>query len=100
MCIRDSPYVVRRENAVWVDGQLTGNGLAPIPFTELAKKAHEMGLVTGVSVHGFNRWSWAEADFVIDGVRERLPLDAMAVKYGDGAPGVKKACLLYTSRCV
>lgn len=75
-----NPYVVRRENAVWVDGQLTGNGLAPIPFTELAKKAHEMGLVTGVSVHGFNRWSWAEADFVIDGVRERLPLDAMAVE--------------------
>ncbi|MBE0981638.1 molybdopterin-dependent oxidoreductase, partial [Escherichia coli] len=54
---------------------------------------HEMGLVTGVSVHGFNRWSWAEADFVIDGVRERLPLDAMAVKYGDGAPGVKKAMM-------
>ncbi|MDE9363693.1 HupE/UreJ family protein, partial [Pseudomonas aeruginosa] len=24
-----NPYVVRRENAVWVDGQLTGNGLAP-----------------------------------------------------------------------
>ncbi|MCB2627741.1 hypothetical protein KQ753_15425, partial [Listeria monocytogenes] len=66
-----NPYAVRRENAVWVDGQLTGNGLAPIPFAELAKKAHEMGLVTGVSVHGFNRWSWAEADFVIDGVRER-----------------------------
>ncbi|MEG9623761.1 aldehyde oxidase [Pseudomonas sp. HMSC08G10] len=86
-----NPLVVRRENAVWVNGELTGNGLAPIPFAELAKKAHEMGLVTGVSVHAFNRWSWAESDFVIDGVRERLPLDAMAVKYGDGAPNVKKA---------
>lgn len=49
-----------------------------------------MGLVTGASVHGFNRWSWAEADFVIDGVRERLPLDALAVKYGDGAVSAKK----------
>ncbi|MDD1977539.1 MULTISPECIES: xanthine dehydrogenase family protein molybdopterin-binding subunit [Pseudomonas] len=86
-----NPLVVRRENAVWVNGALTGNGLSPIPFAELAKKAHEMGLVTGVSVHGFNRWSWAEADFVIDGVRDRLPLDALAVKYGDGAPPVKKA---------
>lgn len=86
-----NPLVVRRENAVWVNGELTGNGLSPIPFAELAKKAHEMGLVTGVSVHGFNRWSWAEADFVIDGVRDRLPLDALAVKYGDGAPSVKKA---------
>ena len=86
-----NPLVVRRENAVWVNGELTGNGLAPIPFATLAKKAHEMGLVTGVSVHGFNRWSWAEADFVIDGVRERLPLDAVAVKYGDGAVNAKKA---------
>jgi CO/xanthine dehydrogenase Mo-binding subunit len=71
-----NPLVVRRENAVWVNGELTANGLAPIPFAQLAKKAHDMGLVTGASVHGFNRWSWAEADFVIDGVRERLPLDA------------------------
>ncbi|MDF9756435.1 xanthine dehydrogenase family protein molybdopterin-binding subunit [Pseudomonas hunanensis] len=86
-----NPLVVRRENAVWVNGALTGNGLEPIPFAELAKKAHEMGLITGVSVHGFNRWSWAEADFVIDGVRERLPLDALAVKYGDGALNAKKA---------
>ncbi|QXH33475.1 xanthine dehydrogenase family protein molybdopterin-binding subunit [Pseudomonas muyukensis] len=86
-----NPLVVRRENAVWVNGELTGNGLAPIPFAVLAKKAHEMGLVTGVSVHAFNRWSWAEADYVIDGVRERLPLDGLAVKYGDGAVNAKKA---------
>jgi CO/xanthine dehydrogenase Mo-binding subunit len=42
-------------------------------------------------VHGFNRWSWAEAEYSIDGVRERLPLDGLAVKYGDGAPQAKKA---------
>lgn len=86
-----NPLVVRRENARWVNGELTGNGMAPIPFAQLAQKAHDMGLVTGVSVHGFNRWSWAEADFVIDGVRERFPLDALAVKYGDGAVNAKKA---------
>ena len=57
----------------------------------LAKRAHERGLVTGATVHGFNRWSWAEAEFSIDGVRERLPLDGLAVKYGDGAPKAKKA---------
>ena len=32
-----NPLVVRRENAVWVNGELTGNGLAPIPFAQLAK---------------------------------------------------------------
>ncbi|MNO17596.1 Xanthine dehydrogenase molybdenum-binding subunit [compost metagenome] len=86
-----NPYVVRREDAHWVDGKLTANGMEPLPFAQLAKRAHERGLVTGATVHGFNRWSWAEAEFSIDGVRERLPLDGLAVKYGDGAPSVKKA---------
>ncbi|MHB9799337.1 xanthine dehydrogenase family protein molybdopterin-binding subunit [Pseudomonas sp. MT3] len=86
-----NPLVVRREDAHWVDGKLTANGLEPLSFAELAQVAHDKGLVTGATVHGFNRWSWAECDFVIDGVRDRLPLDALAVKYGDGAPGVKKA---------
>ncbi|WP_068829133.1 xanthine dehydrogenase family protein molybdopterin-binding subunit [Pseudomonas sp. BMS12] len=86
-----NPYVVRRENAHWVEGKLTADGLPPIAFAVLAKKAHELGLVTGVSVHGFNRWSWAEAEFDIDGSRERVPLDGLAVKYGVGADAAKQA---------
>ena len=86
-----NPYVVRREDAHWVDGKLTANGMEPLPFAMLAKRAHERGLVTGATVHGFNRWSWAEAEYSIDGMRERLPLDGLAVKYGDGAPKAKKA---------
>ncbi|MDX9668371.1 xanthine dehydrogenase family protein molybdopterin-binding subunit [Pseudomonas sp. P5_152] len=86
-----NPYVVRREDAHWVDGKLTANGMEPLPLAVLAKRAHERGLVTGATVHGFNRWSWAEAEYNINGVRERLPLDALAVKYGDGAPQAIKA---------
>ncbi|WP_165680511.1 xanthine dehydrogenase family protein molybdopterin-binding subunit [Metapseudomonas otitidis] len=86
-----NPYVVRREDAHWVEGKLTANGLPPIPFELLAHKAHELGLVTGVSVHGFNRWAWAEAEFEINGNRDTLPLDALAVKYGDGAPAATRA---------
>ncbi|AYC34375.1 xanthine dehydrogenase family protein molybdopterin-binding subunit [Pseudomonas cavernae] len=85
-----NPYVVRREDAHWVEGKLTAAGLPPLPFALLAHKAHELGLVTGVSVHGFNRWSWAEAEFDIDGARERVPLDAVALKYGDGADAAKQ----------
>lgn len=86
-----NPYVVRREDANWVEGKLTAGGMQPIAFEVLAKKAHELGLVTGVSVHGFNRWSWASAEFEIDGQRESVPLDALAVKYGDGADSAKKS---------
>ncbi|WPO97644.1 xanthine dehydrogenase family protein molybdopterin-binding subunit [Pseudomonas sp. HR96] len=88
-----NPYVLRREDAHWVDGQLTADGMQPLPFAQLARRAHERGLVTGATVHGFNRWMWAQADYSIDGVKERLPLDGLAVKYGDGAPSAKKALM-------
>lgn len=86
-----NPYVVRREDANWVDGQLTANGMQPLSFAQLAKHAHDLGLITGATVHGFNRWSWAESEFEIGKTRVRLPLDGLAVKYGDGAASEKQA---------
>ena len=35
----------------------------------LNQEAHRLGLVTGVTVHTFNRWQWAQADFDIAGNR-------------------------------
>lgn len=86
-----NPYVVRREDAHWIEGKLTAGGMQPLAFEQLAKKAHELGLITGASVHGFNRWSWATAEFEIDGQRASLPLDALAVKYGEGVDPAKQA---------
>ncbi len=64
-----------------------GGGMKPIPFEVLAKKAHEMGLITGVAVHAYSSWQWARADFDIPTVGAcHLPLDALAVQYGEGAP--------------
>lgn len=72
-------------------GGIGGAGMSPIPFEQLARKAHEMGLVTGVSLHCFSRWEWARAEFDIPGVgRRTLPVDALAVRYGDGAPAALK----------
>ncbi|MCW2258097.1 CO/xanthine dehydrogenase Mo-binding subunit [Providencia alcalifaciens] len=63
-----------------------GGGMKPIPFDILAKRAHEMGLITGVAVHGYSSWQWARADFDIPTVGPRnLPLDAISIRYGDGA---------------
>jgi CO/xanthine dehydrogenase Mo-binding subunit len=85
-----APLVVRIEDARWVDGKLSAAGLEALPFAQLAKKAHELGFVTGATVHVFNRWQWSEAEFEIDGKLERLPLDGLSLRYGDGAPAVKK----------
>ncbi|MFC4626125.1 xanthine dehydrogenase family protein molybdopterin-binding subunit [Daeguia caeni] len=66
---------------------LGGGGMTPIPFDVLAAKAHEMGLITGVAVHTYSSWQWAKAEFDIPTVGTRtLPIDALSVKYGEGAP--------------
>ena len=77
-----APYVVRREDARWVNGMLTANGMQPLSLQALAQKAHAMQLVTGAVGHTFNRWQWAEADFDILGTSARRPLDALAVRLG------------------
>jgi CO/xanthine dehydrogenase Mo-binding subunit len=75
-------YVVRREDARWENGKLTANGMEPLSLEQLARKAHELQLVTAAVGHAFNRWQWAEADFEVKGQTARRPLDGLAVRYG------------------
>ena len=85
------PRAPAPEHARWRDGSLTVEGLEPLPLARLAREAHARGLVVGAAVHGFNRWQWTEADFVVDGAAVRLPVDALSVRYGDGAGEAKPA---------
>ncbi|WP_374621486.1 xanthine dehydrogenase family protein molybdopterin-binding subunit [Pandoraea sp.] len=81
-----APLVVRPEDARWVDGRLSAAGLEPLPLPLLAKTAHALGRVTGATVHVFNRWQWAEADWDLgDGVTQRLPVDGIALRFGQGS---------------
>lgn len=83
-----APLAVRREQARWVEGRLTAGGLTPLPLPQIVAKAFEMGLATGAVVHTFNRWQWAEADFPLAGDDARLPLDGIALRWGeDGQSG-------------
>ncbi|MFI0849587.1 xanthine dehydrogenase family protein molybdopterin-binding subunit [Mesorhizobium sp. IMUNJ 23232] len=82
---------LRQESARWVDGSLTVEGQPPLPLAKLAAEAHARGLIVGAMVHGFNRWQWAEADFVVGGVSQHLPVDGLSVRYGDGAGAEKQA---------
>ena len=79
-----APYTLRLEDARWVNGKLSATGMQALGLPELAAKAHEMGLVVGAVVHGFNRWQWSEADFRINGKLQRLPLDGLALCFGKG----------------
>ncbi|GAB2905277.1 molybdopterin-dependent oxidoreductase [Paralcaligenes sp. KSB-10] len=80
-----APYVVRQEDARWEQGLLTANGMQGLSLAQLAAKAHEMGGVVGVVVHGFNRWQWAEAEFQIGKAAARLAVDGLALYFGAGA---------------
>ena len=86
-----APLVVRREDAHWRDGALVAGALAPLPLEVLAKRAHERGFITGVTVHTFNRWAWTEAEFEVEGQRFRAPIDALSVKWGEGASAERRA---------
>jgi CO/xanthine dehydrogenase Mo-binding subunit len=86
------PDTMGREDLRVVDGRFTAGNLEPLPWSAVASKAHELGAVTGVCVHAFNRREWAEAEFDLPGTgRTALPVDALALKYGDGAPAALKA---------
>jgi CO/xanthine dehydrogenase Mo-binding subunit len=89
-----SSDAVRFEDLRVSNGRLSAGGLKPLAFERVAAKAHAMGMITGVSVHAFNRWLWAEAEFEVPGVgRMRMPIDALAVKYGRGASAERKALM-------
>ncbi|MCT8266274.1 molybdopterin-dependent oxidoreductase [Afifella sp. JA880] len=86
-----APLVVRREDAEWRNGKLVAGALNPLSLEELAQRAHERGYITGVTVHTFNRWAWTEAEFEVEGRRFRAPIDALSVKWGEGARAERKA---------
>ena len=89
-----APLAVTLADVRVVDGALAGGGLEPLPLDRLAATAHDLGLVTGVSVHTFNRWKWATASFDVPGVGPTtLPIDALSVQYGEGAPPERKALM-------
>jgi CO/xanthine dehydrogenase Mo-binding subunit len=82
---------LRPDDARWIDGSLTLEGREPLALSRLAAQAHARGLVVGAAVHGFNRWQWAEAEFIVDGASARIAADGLSVRYGDRATAAKQA---------
>jgi CO/xanthine dehydrogenase Mo-binding subunit len=75
-------------------GKLGAGRMEPLGLDRLAVAAHAQGLVTGVSIHTFNRWQWAEAEFDVPGAgAHKLPADALSVRYGERASAEHKAAM-------
>jgi CO/xanthine dehydrogenase Mo-binding subunit len=72
------------KTARWKDGQLVMPGLAPLPLPAVAARAHARKGVTGAMAHGFNRWAWSQATFVVAGQAWTADIDALAVRRGAG----------------
>lgn len=88
-------FQVRKEDAVWTEFGLTAGGMEPLSLERLAKKIYELNGLTGVVVHGFNRWKWAESDFLIQGDITRRPLDGMSLRWGKGDYSINKRVEAY-----
>ncbi|WP_105103404.1 xanthine dehydrogenase family protein molybdopterin-binding subunit [Microbulbifer pacificus] len=76
-------------SAQWRDGKLHYGDLPPLTLAQLAAEAHRDGGVTGVMVHGFNRWEWTEADFELDGRQWTWSIDGLALRRGGSAETVR-----------
>ncbi|SNT75793.1 xanthine dehydrogenase family protein molybdopterin-binding subunit [Paracoccus seriniphilus] len=84
---------VSLEDAEWRNGMLVARSMEPLSLERLSARAHRDGRITGVCVHTFNRWAWAEADFEVDGQQFRAAIDALSVKWGQGANPAQKAAM-------
>jgi CO/xanthine dehydrogenase Mo-binding subunit len=82
--VPNDPRANAWEKARWHDGQLILPGLAPLPLAAVAAKAHARNGVTGAMAHGFNRWEWSRATFVVSKQPWTADIDALAVRRGAG----------------
>ena len=78
------PRAAEWAKAGWRDGQLMMPGLVPLTLGAVAARAHARNGVTGAMAHGFNRWEWSQATFMVDRQAWTADIDALAVRRGGG----------------
>ena len=66
----------------WRDSRLYAPGFKPLSLSEIARRAHADGHVVAVMNHAFFSARWVEADYTIDGMTLRKPIDGLAVRRG------------------
>jgi CO/xanthine dehydrogenase Mo-binding subunit len=71
-------------DAHWQEGQLVMSDLQPLGLPALAARAHARNGVTGAMAHGFSRWAWSQATFMVDKQAWKADIDALAIRRGAG----------------
>lgn len=83
----------------WRESRLYAPGFKPLSLAEIARRAHADEHVVAVMNHAFFSARWVEADYTIDGMTLRKPIDGLAVRRG-GKPAYevidRKNPLLFT----
>ncbi|WP_241301384.1 xanthine dehydrogenase family protein molybdopterin-binding subunit [Microbulbifer elongatus] len=80
---------VERSQIEWRDGRLHFGDHEPLSLPDLAREIHRDGGISGVMVHCFNRWEWAEADFELSGNDYTWAIDGLALRRGGSADRVQ-----------
>jgi CO/xanthine dehydrogenase Mo-binding subunit len=70
----------------WEGGAMTAPGFDPIPFEQLAARAHADGRCVGAVVHTYFKGVFTRASFEVDGVAHERFIDALAILKGGGDP--------------
>ena len=81
---RGDPRAQQWEAARWKDRQLVVPGLPPLALEKVAAQAHARKGVTGAMAHGFSRWAWSQATFMVGAQKWTAEIDALAVRMGSG----------------
>lgn len=81
---KTDPRARQWDTARWQQRKLVMPGLPPLDLEAVAAKAHARGGVTAAMVHGFNRWGWSSASFMVAGETWTGDIDALAVRTGTG----------------
>ncbi len=71
------------DDVVWSEGRLASGSFDPIPLPILAKELRRQNLAYSAMVHAFYSGRWIEADYTVDGITHRWPIDALAVQRGE-----------------
>ncbi len=64
----------------WQAGSLTAPNLPPLPMAKIAQRLHADNGFAAMMVHAYSQGDWVSADFVLDGIPRRCPLDGLSTR--------------------